>query len=67
MAPADGLNGVCFLGSSAESVGDFGFGEFSEGVIQGGLQGLDVPAGTTFRPEDGSPSCRHADSRADRS
>jgi len=36
------------LGSSAESVGDFGFGEFSEGVIEGGLQGLDVPKTVGF-------------------
>jgi len=36
------------LGSSAESVGDFGFGEFSKGVIQGGLQGLDVPKTVGF-------------------
>ena len=35
-------------GSSAESVGDFGFGEFSEGVIQRGLQGLDVPKTAGF-------------------
>jgi len=36
------------MGSSAESVGDFGFGEFSEGVIEGGLQGLDVPKTVGF-------------------
>jgi len=36
------------IGSSAESVGDFGFGEFSKGVIQGGLQCLDVPKTVGF-------------------
>ena len=29
-------------------MGDFGFGEFSRGVIQDGLQGLDVPKTVGF-------------------